>query len=47
LAFLFFVFVEENIRRGTRDEVSQEDVETAAKKANAHDFIVKVTKKKK
>jgi ATP-binding cassette subfamily B (MDR/TAP) protein 1 len=46
---LFGISIAENIRNG-RDSATQEDIERAAKQANAHDFIsvlpqVKVTSK--
>jgi len=39
---LFDATVEENIRYGQIREVTREDVERAAKMANAHDFISKL-----
>ena len=38
---LFATTIVENIRYG-RDDVSQEEVEEAAKEASAHDFIMKL-----
>ena len=38
---LFATTIVENIRYG-RDDVSREEVEEAAKDANAHDFIMKL-----
>ncbi|XP_046390850.1 ATP-dependent translocase ABCB1-like [Ischnura elegans] len=41
---LFATTIAENIRYG-RDGVTNEDIETAAKEANAHDFIMKLPQK--
>ena len=38
---LFATTIEENIRYGL-DNVSFEDIQNAAKEANAHDFIIKL-----
>ena len=40
---LFATTIAENIRYG-QDGVSQDDIEKAAVKANAHDFIMKLPK---
>lgn len=42
---LFNTTVRENIRYG-RDDTNDEDIEAAAKQANAHEFIMKLPKVK-